>query len=129
MVVGADSSANPPVIAIRFRRAVARGARLVVVNPKRVDLCDQADLWIQQRPGTDVALFNAMARVILDEGLANLDFIRSRTEGFEEWEASLEPFTLEYAAALTGVPAEVIARAARWYARPPFAGSCLVWGM
>jgi formate dehydrogenase (NADP+) alpha subunit len=59
MVVGADASANHPVIAIRFRRAVSRGARLVVVNPKRIELCDQADLWIRERPGTDVALFNA----------------------------------------------------------------------
>jgi formate dehydrogenase alpha subunit len=129
MVVGADASANHPVIAIRFRRAMSRGARIVVVNPKRVELCDQADLWIQQRPGTDVALFNAMARVILDEGLADFDFIRSRTEGFDEWRVSLAEFTLERSAAITGVPAADIARAARWYARPPKSGSCLVWGM
>src|SRR5256886_16959001 len=90
MVVGADASANHPVIAIRFRRAVGRGARLIVVNPKRVDLCDQADLWLQPRPGTDVALFNAMARVILDEDLANLDFVRTRTAGFEDWRRSEE---------------------------------------
>ena len=129
MVVGSDASANHPVIAVRFRRAMSRGARIVVVNPKRVELCDQADLWIQQRPGTDVALFNAMARVIVEEGLARLDFVRDRTEGFEAWRASIEPFTLEHAEAVTGVPAADIAQAARWYARPPFAGSCLVWGM
>ena len=129
MVVGADASANHPVIAIRFRRAVARGARLIVVNPKRVELCDQADLWIRPLPGTDVALFNAMARVILDEGLADLDFVRSRTEGFDDWVRSLAPYTLEYAEKVTGVAREDIAQAARWYARPPFAGSCLVWGM
>jgi len=129
MVVGADASANHPVLAIRFRRAMSRGARLIVVNPRRVELCDQADLWIRQRPGTDVTLFNAMTRVILDEGLANLDFVRARTEGFESWVASLEPYTLEHAERLTGVPREDIARAARWYARPPFSGSCLVWGM
>jgi formate dehydrogenase alpha subunit len=129
LVVGADASANHPVIAVRFRRAVSRGARLVVVNPKRIELCDQADLWIQNRPGTDVALFNTMARVILDEGLANDAFIRARTEGFEAWRASLDGFTLERAERVTGVPAGDIARAARWYARPPFAGSCLVWGM
>ncbi len=129
MVVGADASANHPVIAIRFRRAVSRGARLIVVNPKRVDLCDQADLWLQPRPGTDVALFNAMARVILDEDLANLDFVRTRTAGFEDWRASLRPFSLEYAERMTGVRASDIAQAARWYARPPFAGSCLIWGM
>ena len=129
LIVGADASANHPVIAVRFRRAVSRGARLVVVNPKRVEVCDQADLWIQQRPGTDVALFNAMARVILDDGLANEAFIRKRTEGFHAWRASLETFTLPWAERITGVPARDIAQAARWYARPPFAGSCLVWGM
>jgi formate dehydrogenase alpha subunit len=142
MIVGADASANHPVIAIRFRRAMRRGAKVVVINPKRIELCDQADLWIQPRPGTDVMLFNAMARVILDEGLANEAFIRERTEGFEAWRDSLVDATLERAAALTGVPAEDIAQAARWYARPqrrvgaspaPFgtapAGSCLVWGM
>jgi len=129
MVVGADTSANHPVIAIRLRRAVSRGARLIVVNPKRIELCGQADLWIQERPGTDVALFNAMAKVILDEGLANLDFIRSRTEGFEAWAASLEPYTLDHAEEVTGVPSSAIAQAARWYAKPPFSGSCLIWGM
>jgi formate dehydrogenase alpha subunit len=129
MIVGADASANHPVIAIRFRRALRRGARIVVINPKRIELCDQADLWIQNRPGTDVMLFNAMARVILDEGLADLDFVERRTEGFEAWRASLAEADLDTAAAVTGVPAADIAQAARWYARPPFAGSCLVWGM
>jgi formate dehydrogenase alpha subunit len=129
MIVGADASANHPVIAIRFRRAMTHGARIIVINPKRVELCDQADLFIQARPGTDVALFNAMARVILDEGLANLDFVAARTEGFEDWRASLAEFSLERAEAITGVPAADIAQAARWYARPPFAGSCLIWGM
>jgi formate dehydrogenase alpha subunit len=129
MVVGADASANHPVIAIRLRKAVSRGARLIVINPKRIELCDQADLWLQERPGTDVALFNAMAKLILDEGLARLDFIRSRTEGFETWATSLAPYTLEYAEQITGVPREDIAQAARWYARPAFSGSCLIWGM
>jgi formate dehydrogenase alpha subunit len=129
MVVGADASANHPVIAIRLRRAVSHGARLIVVNPKRIELCDQADLWLRQRPGTDVALFNAMARVILDEGLAAMEFIRRRTEGFEAWARSLEPYTLEHAERVTGVPGEDIRQAARWYARPAFSGSCLVWGM
>ena len=129
MVVGADASANHPVIAVRFRRAVSRGARLIVVNPKRVELCDQADLWIAQHPGTDAALFNAMARVIIDEGLADERFIRERTEGYHAWRGALDTYTLDYAERVTGVPAGDIAQAARWYARPPFAGSCLVWGM
>ncbi|HUF93239.1 MAG TPA: molybdopterin-dependent oxidoreductase, partial [Candidatus Limnocylindria bacterium] len=129
MIVGADASANHPVIAIRFRRAMSRGARVIVINPKRIELCDQADLWLQPRPGTDAMLFNAIARVILDEGLADMAFVRARTEDFEAWRASLDGATLARAAAVTGVPADAIAQAARWYARPPFAGSCLVWGM
>ncbi|MDE2484119.1 MAG: molybdopterin-dependent oxidoreductase, partial [candidate division NC10 bacterium] len=129
MVVGSDPSSNHPVIAIRLRRAVSRGARLIVVNPKRIELCDQADLWLRQRPGTDVTLFNAMARVIIDEGSANLEFVRNRTEGFEAWRASLEPYTLQVAEQVTGVPREQIVQAARWYAKPLFAGSCLIWGM
>src|SRR3989454_715579 len=119
MVVGADASANHPVIAIRFRRAVSRGARLIVINPKRIELCDQADLWIQQRPGTDVALFNAMARVILDDGLANLDFIRARTEGFDEWRASAAGVTPERPAAGPGVPPPGSPRAGPPDTRPP----------
>src|SRR5260370_1204809 len=129
MVVGADASANHPVIAIRFRRAVARGARLIVVNPKRVELCDQADLWIRQNPGTDVALFNAVAQVILDEGLAARRFVRARTENLEGWVRALEPYTLDHAERVTGVPRADIVQAARWYARPAFTGSCLIWGM
>ncbi len=129
MIVGSDASANHPVIAVRFRRALLRGARIVVVNPKRVELCDQADLWIAHRPGTDVSLFNAMAKVILDEGLANLDFIRTRTEDFEAWRTSLADVSVERAEAMTGVPGGDIRQAARWYARPPFAGACLIWGM
>lgn len=130
LVVGADASANHPVIAVRFRKAVDdHGAKLIVVNPRRIELCNYADLWLRQRPGTDVALFNAMARVILDEGLADLGFIRTRTEGFEAWRAELDRYTLEYAARVTGVPAEEIRQAALWYARPPFSGSCLIWGM
>jgi predicted molibdopterin-dependent oxidoreductase YjgC len=142
MVVGADASSNHPVIAVRFRRAVSRGARLIVVNPKRVELCDQADLWIQQRPGTDATLFNTMARVIVDDGLLDETFIRARTEGFDAWRGSLEQYTLDRAERVTGVPARDIAQAARWYARPELfargglrppqdspGGSCLIWGM
>jgi formate dehydrogenase alpha subunit len=129
LVVGADATANHPVIAIRFRRAHARGARIVVVNPKRVDLCDYAHVWLRPRPGTDVALFNALGRVVLAEGLWDEGFVRARTEGFEAWRAAVEPYTPEAAERITGVPAAELVQAARWYARPPFGGSCLVWGM
>ena len=130
MIIGSDANSNHPVAASRMRRAVIeRGARLIVSNPRRIDMCDYADLWLRQRPGTDVALLNAMAKVILDEGLLNEKFVRDRTEGFEGFRETVDKYNLEYAEGITGVPAEDIAAAARMYANPPFSGSCLIWGM
>ena len=91
MVVGSDTSSNHPVIASQLRQAIdERGAKLIVVNPKRIDLCNYTDLWLRPNPGTDVALFNGLARAVLDAGLADEDFIRERTEGFAALEATLE---------------------------------------
>ena len=137
-VVGADPSSNHPVAASRMRRALdERGAALIVLNPKRIELCDHTDLWLRQYPGTDVAVLNGMAHVILDEGLADDAFIAARTEGYDAWRAELDEYTPERVEQLSGVPAELLRRAARTYARPrPVAGehrerggSCLIWGM
>ena len=130
MIIGSDANSNHPVAASRMRRAVVeRGARLIVSNPRRIDMCDYADLWLRQRPGTDVALLNAMAKVILDEELLDEKFIRDRTEGFEKFRETVDKYNVEYAERITGVPAQDIAAAARMYANPPFSGSCLIWGM
>ncbi len=130
VIAGSDANSNHPVAAARMRRAVVqRGAKLIVINPRRIDMCDYADLWLRPRPGTDVALLNAMAKVILDEGLADDRFVRDRTEGFDEWRQVIEKYDPEYAERITGVPARDIAEAARIYAKPPFSGSCLIWGM
>jgi formate dehydrogenase alpha subunit len=129
MVVGSDASSNHPVIAVRFRKAVTRGTKLIVVNPRRIDLVDWADVWIQQRPGTDVALFNGLAHIILKEGWWQPDFVAERTEGFEAWREVVERYTPELASSLTGVPVADLYRAAEYYARPAFGGSCLIWGM
>ena len=132
-VVGADPSSNHPVAASRMRRAIdERGAALIVLNPKRIELCDHTDLWLRQYPGTDVAVLNGMARVILDEGLADESFIAARTEGYEAWRAALDEYDPERVEQLSGVPAELLRRAARTYARPlgeAGGGSCLIWGM
>jgi formate dehydrogenase alpha subunit len=129
-VVGSDTASNHPVIASRLRRGIEQnGAKLIVANPKRIDLCDYATIWLQPRPGTDVALFNGLAHVILEEGLAADEFIQNRTEGFDAWRDVIEKYTPEYVERITSVPAEELRRAARLYARPPHAGSCLIWGM
>ena len=130
VIIGSDANSNHPVAASRMRRAVVeRGAKLVIINPRRIDMCDYADLWLRPRPGTDVALLNAMAKVVLDEGLADEDFINDRTEDFESWREVVDKYDLQRAEEITGVPAKDIAEAARMYAKPPFSGSCLIWGM
>ncbi len=140
VVIGCDPTSNHPVAASRMRRAVVeRGAKLIVVNPRRIDMCDYADLWLRPYPGTDVALFNALAHVILAEGLADTDFVTNRTEAYDEWRAIVDQYTPERAAAITGVSADDIRAAARIFARPPvpkggdpergYGGSCLIWGM
>ena len=133
-VVGADPSSNHPVAASRMRTAVDRGAALIVLNPKRIELCDHTDLWLRQYPGTDVAVLNGMARVILDEGLADQPFIAERTEGYDRWLAELDEYTPAAVEAMSGVPADLLIRAARTYAQPKPTdddpgGSCLIWGM
>src|SRR5712692_8785262 len=129
MVVGADSSSNHPVITVRFRRAVKRGAKLIAINPKWTELNYYADIWLRQLPGTDVALFNGMSYVLLDEGLADMDFIHQRTEGFEAWAAAVGEYPPSLASEITSVPEHDIIQAARTFARPPFSGSCMIWGM
>ena len=130
VIIGSDANSNHPVAASRMRRAVVeRGARLIIINPRRIEMCDYADLWLRPRPGTDVALLNAMARVIVEEGLADSDFVRDRTEDYDEWWETVQKYDLDYAEKITGVPADQIAEAARIYASPPFSGSCLIWGM
>jgi formate dehydrogenase alpha subunit len=129
MVVGSDSSSNHPVITVRFRRAVKRGAVLIVVNPKWTELNYYADIWLRQKPGTDVALFNGLAYIMLDEGLADLDFIRSRTEGFDEWAEAVREYPPALVSEITGVPQKDLVAAARAFAKPPFSGSCMIWGM
>ena len=129
MVVGSDSSSNHPVVTVRFRRAVKRGATLIVVNPKWTELNYYADIWLRQLPGTDVALFNGLAYVLLDEGLADAEFIRTRTEGFSEWAEAVREYPPAVTSEITGVPEKDLIAAARAFGKPPFSGSCMIWGM
>ena len=140
VVIGCDPTSNHPVAASRMRRAVVeRGAKLVVINPRRIDMCDYADLWLRPYPGTDVALLNSMAHVVIAEGLANDRFVDQRTEGYDEWRAVIDGYTPERASAMSGVAADDIRAGARTAARPPVpkhgdgngdhGGTCLIWGM
>jgi formate dehydrogenase alpha subunit len=114
--IGTNTTAAHPIIGHRIRRAVNKGAKLIVANPKEIDLVRQADIFIQHQPGSDVVLLMGMARVIVDEGLHDEAFIAERTENFEAFKASLAEFTPEYVSEITGVPWAQIQEAARLYA-------------
>ncbi|NQT92287.1 MAG: formate dehydrogenase subunit alpha, partial [Lentisphaerae bacterium] len=118
LVTGSNTTEAHPVIALRIKWAVRRhGAKLIVADPRRIDLASFAALHVRQRSGTDVALFNAMMQVIIEEDLADLDFVKDRTEGFEDLEACVKSCTPEWAEPITGIPADKIREAARIYAR------------
>jgi formate dehydrogenase alpha subunit len=117
IVTGANVTENHPIVALQMKAAVQKfGAKLIVVDPRRIELVNWATLWLPEKPGTDVPVFSAMAHVILKEGLHNQDFVRSRTENFDAFAASMEKFTPEYAESISGVDQQLIIQAARMYA-------------
>jgi len=99
-----------------MRRATQNGTKLIVANPKEIELVKVADHFIQHRPGSDVVLLSGMARYIIDENLHDLDFINNDTENFESFRESLTPFTPKFVEEITGVPWEQLATAARTFA-------------
>jgi formate dehydrogenase alpha subunit len=115
--IGTNTSANHPVIATRVRRAVMDGAKLIVANPYEIPMAKYAHLFLQHRPGTDLALLMGMARVIVDEKLEDTAFIRERCENYEAFKDSLQPYDLTFVEQTTGVSAELIYQAACMYAK------------
>jgi predicted molibdopterin-dependent oxidoreductase YjgC len=117
LVTGSNTAETHPIIALQMKAAVAKhGAKLIVVDPRRVEMVDWATLWLPEKPGTDVPIYSAMAHVIIKERLYNQDFIDRRTEGFLDFAKSMEKFTPEYAEAISGVDRNLIIQAARMYA-------------
>ncbi len=117
LVTGSNTTEAHPVLALQMKKAVRqRGAKLILVDPRDIELSNFAYMHLRHRPGTDVALYNAMARVIINEGLVDKEFIAARTEGYEDLCEAVREYTPQYAAGITGVPAEEIIAAARLYA-------------
>jgi predicted molibdopterin-dependent oxidoreductase YjgC len=113
--IGTNMTECHPVAATRLKKAIARGARMIVADPRRIALADLADVYLPIRVGTDVALLLGMANVIVKEGLANQQFIDTRTTEVAALIAHVQQFTPEWAAAICGVPAADITAAARLY--------------
>lgn len=117
LVVGANPTENHPIPGARMKQAKLRGANLIVIDPRKTELAEYADVHLQLKPGTNIALMNSIAFAIIDEGLADETFIRDRVEEFEEFKDFVSKFRPEDVAGSCGVSAEDIRRAARLYAR------------
>jgi formate dehydrogenase major subunit len=127
MVVGANPPVNHPVAATFMKNAIERGARLILLDPRATELARFATHSFQFRPGTDVALLNAMLHTIITEDLVDHDFIRDRTDGWEELARSIAAYAPETMEAICGIPADDIRAAARLYATADAA--MIFWGM
>jgi formate dehydrogenase alpha subunit len=129
LVIGSNTTETHPVIGVRMRRAVKRGAKLIVADPRKIGLTDDAALWLRQRSGTDGALINALCHVILRDGLEDAAYINERTENFEAFRESVQDCTPQWAAEITGIEAKDIETAARLYARADRAGIYYTMGI
>jgi formate dehydrogenase major subunit/formate dehydrogenase alpha subunit len=117
LVTGSNTTENHPVLSRHVKRAVTfKGAKLILVDPRRIKLAEFAHKWLRQNLGTDVAWLNGMMHVIIAEGLHDKAFVDSRTEGFEELKKIVEKYTPEYVESITGIAAADLADAARLYA-------------
>lgn len=116
-VIGSNTTENHPVIGTFMKRAIRKGAKLIVVDPREIELATMADVFLQVKPGSNVALINALIKVILDEKLYDMNFINERTEDFNEVVLNSSKVSLEESAKICDVSVEDIKKAARMYAK------------
>lgn len=116
LVVGSNTTEQHPLVASYILRARSNGARLIVVDPRKTRLAEMADLWLSPRPGTDVIWINSLLNAIVEQDLADLQFIEERTEGFKETMVAAKAITASQAEEISGISAADLAKAASIYA-------------
>lgn len=117
LITGSNTTEAHPLIASHVIQAKESGARILVIDPRRSHIGRLADLYLSPRPGTDVAWLNGLMNVIIAEGLADLDFVAKRTEGYDELRQAVEEYTPERVQEIAGIPADGLRAAARIYAQ------------
>lgn len=115
LITGSNTSEAHPLISTRIMRAKAKGAKVVVVDPRTTQMSMLADLHLKQQPGSDVAWINGMMNVIINEGLADETFIEDRTEGFDDLKKAVAEFTPERVEEISAIPADDLVAAAKMY--------------
>lgn len=128
-IIGSNTKESHPVIANRMIKAHRKGAKIIVADPRNVPMVKFAEVFLRLKPGTDIALLNGIAHVVVKEGLQNEEFIRDKTEGFGAWKKTIEEYTPERTEEITGVPKEDIIRAARLYGSSRKAGIFYTMGI
>ena len=126
---GSNARETHPIFFHHLLKGIHNGARLISVDPRRTSSAEWADLWLGLDVGSDIALANAMGREIIEAGLAADEFIGRATSGFEAYREQVQPYTLEYAERVTGVPAAAIREAAHAYATADKAVLCWTLGI
>ena len=126
---GSNAREAHPIFFHHVLKAVHKGAKLMVVDPRRTPSAQWADLWLGLDVGTDIPLANAVAREIIHCGLVNTEFVERATTGYEAYRESVEPWTLEEAERVTGVPADAIRELAHAYANAGRAQLCWTLGI
>jgi len=128
LVTGSNTTEAHPIIGMQIWQAVRHNKKkLIVIDPRKIELTKYATMHLRNRPGTDVAVFNGLARVIIEEGLADAEYIKSRTEGFEEIRQIIMKYTPEHVEKISGVPKEQLIEAARMYGKAERAS--IYWAM
>jgi formate dehydrogenase alpha subunit len=118
LVIGADPTSSAPLVGYAIKRAVKRnGARLLLVDPRQTKLVSWANLWLKPKVGTDVALINGMAKVIIDENLLDKEYVASKTTDLETLAKALQEYIPGYVEKITGIPSDDICHAARLFAK------------
>ncbi|HIP78461.1 MAG TPA: 2Fe-2S iron-sulfur cluster binding domain-containing protein, partial [Kiloniellaceae bacterium] len=127
IIIGARPEQNHPVAATFLKNAARRGAKIIVMDPRKQQIDRYAHTHLQFKPGQDVALLNAMIHTIIDEGLTDQQYIQAHTSGFEDLKTMVQDFSPETMAEVCGVDAATIREVARLYARSE--RSIIFWGM
>ena len=123
MVIGANPTAAHPVTGAKMKQAAMKGTKLIVIDPREIELAKYADHFLQLRPGTNVALLNMMLYYIIEEDLADNAFIETRTEGYDDFVANIKKLDINAMESITGVAREEVRAAAITYASAPNAMS------
>ncbi|MBE2985806.1 molybdopterin-dependent oxidoreductase [Campylobacter sp. RM12920] len=129
LLIGTNTSECHPIIAMQIQRGLERGAKMIVIDPKRTDMAKKADIYLQIPIGSNIKTLNTMMNVILSENLQDDEFIANYTHGFEYLKEAVKDFTPEKFEQETGIKASLIIEAARMYAKAGTAAICYTMGI